>query len=186
MSDRPGFSHVTLSIPTALKLRMDNLKSGADWSSFVSDAIERKLDILENRPAEANIADAAERLRASKRKTEGKGMAGGIAAGKDWAAKYAEHRQLVTLAAANASLAADPSVRDFAGLIGTLNEGDELAVSERLAEMIQGKEVSRSEAREFWELALGYELIECRLSADFMAGFNEGALAVWQSVKDKL
>ncbi len=127
------------------------------------------------------LAILRERLRASKRETESAEQADGLDAGRTWATEYAEYKHLCDLAAWWDTT----SEHDIDVILTTL-ESDVFGASHRLVCIILGNEsADRHDSEEFWDTAIGED--DNRQCSDvFVRGFAEGALEVWNSVKDEL
>jgi hypothetical protein len=109
--DRSGSHRTTITVPLGLKARMDAVTENINWSAIAAIAFEAKLaEIAARKLQEASMSDAenldmaaaAERLRAEKRRretveakpTEDELRAAGRGHGRLWAAKEAKLRAL--------------------------------------------------------------------------------------------
>ncbi len=122
-----------------------------------------------------------ERLRASKMASTKSEQEQGFASGREWATDFAEYKDLLNLSKWWETTS--PGDRELA--LTTL-ETDPFNASHHLACITLGLEnSSRHDSDEFWDAAIG-EDDERRHSDDFVLGFVEGALEVWDSVRDQI
>ncbi len=122
-----------------------------------------------------------ERLRASKAATGTAERTEGFASGREWATEFAEYKELSNLSKWWETTS--PADRELA--LTTL-ETDAFGAGHHLVCIILGLEnSSRRDSDEFWDAAVG-EDDERRHSDDFVLGFVEGALEVWDSVRDQI
>lgn len=146
-----------------------------NWSEFVGAAIERQLCILEQ---EYVPMSTIERLRASKQQLRSEQFMEGERFGREWANRSAEYAQLKRLSKLRDTVEDwdEWFVEDETGVYG---------VCELLVEAIEPPgEFNRQVAADFWKDALDGEGPE--EDPDFVQGFAEGALAVFDSVEDEL
>ena len=174
---------MTIYVPDDLKRRMDEVE-GVNWSPLACRAFESKLaEIISQRGAK-NMSDVVSRLKASKAKTTDEAMLRGQQAGKAWASDLAEAVELLRLE--------DWSTSDHGGwswqdhFLSSDDSNSAFGHDHQLAEFISGEDLDRSDGNRFWVVALGDGSREDRNSGSFLVGFVEGALAVWDEVKDQL
>src|SRR5262249_12612635 len=127
--------------------------------------------------------DTIERLRASKRTLDDDRFQDGFAMGQAWAKASAEAGELERLADLR-----DSSNQDSWGWQGNFNLPDSASAysaAERIAFVILGEEYDgdRDEASNFWEQQAGQKK---HPPDEFVRGFAEGALEVWDLVKDQI
>ena len=140
--------------------------------------MEKLAEITKRRGA-TNMREVAMRLRVSRRRSETEACNEGFEAGKAWAMSRAEADELERLA--------DLKARE-------LNRWDAIfcqdrqaySVAERMAFVIVGLDDvnDRAEAREFWETALGKQVE--KLQPEFVRGFVDGTLHIWDGVAHEL
>lgn len=113
--------------------------------------------------------------------TETAERAEGLDAGREWATTYAEYEELRNLS--NWWETNSESDRE---LILTTDETDAFGASHAVACIILGNEnADRHDCEEFWDAAIGDD-DDRRYSDVFVRSFVEGALEVWDSVKDQI
>lgn len=184
MAKKPEFVRTTITIPAAIKKKMDTVKEPVNWSAIASHAFERKLEEIVSRKAEENMSEVVKRLRASKRNSDSNLTGGGREIGKSWASENAEYYQLKNLAAAFPSDGYGP-----VGWVATFRSEDAFSPGERLAGIIEGRDdMDRREMRDFWQSQpFDGELIEQIVyDRNVTIGFVEGALEVWEQVRDQV
>lgn len=126
-----------------------------------------------------------ERLRASKQKAESAEYQLGHDLGKRWAEQSAEASELQNLEEFRDELEAQPQY-DWDEFF----EWDEPKVwgpdEDLFFAMHPEADKDRRAAEDFWERAAGDALQQSLYRGVFLKGFAEGAIAVWESVQDKL
>lgn len=175
----------SISVPTDLKAKMDAIEETINWSAVACAAFEAKVaEIITKRKAK-DMTDVIARLRASKRKHEDHTYELGHSAGKDWARNQAEVPELQRL----------ESLHDQYGhthewdLIFSSDDTSAYGVGEGFYFTIQPNDNGdRQAAEEFWQANTGGDDRGRELMSDdsYVRGFAEGALAVWDEVKDQL
>jgi hypothetical protein len=172
----------TISIPPDLKARMDAVDEPVNWSAIACQAFEAKLAEITKRRGAMDMKEVAMRLRVSKRKNEAVQYQEGFEVGRRWAMNQAEADELERLA--DLHLHAQ-TIREWQTLFYEYRN-DASSAAERLAKVILGEdgEPGRAEAREFWENVLGKR--EAAVPSEFVRGFAEGALEVWDEVQGEL
>lgn len=167
-------------VPDDLKRRMDKVKEPVNWSSLACEAFERKLgEIAEKKKVKA-IDDVVQRLRASKIEDVSDLQKQGHDDGVDWAKHRATARELRRL---------DKVVQDCRGIGKAFNvvgssaycSGDHFVMA-----VMGDEQFSREDSYAFWETNAGRESEELQGEADYVCGFAEGALEVWNEVQDKI
>ncbi len=152
-------ARMNISIPDSLKGEMDAL-SFVNWSALAAEVFER--EVRKSRKVDAmNTDQVVERLRASYEEHTSSEEEDGHMSGVDWAAKQAEYAELQWVAEADGS-------------------ADCLHSWHRAG--IENSPLDRFDPVEFWEIvgADGYP------SGAFVKGFVEGAVEVWEKVKDQV
>ncbi len=171
-------ARTTITIPPDLKARMEAVEEPVNWSAIACRAFEQKLAEIIRRKGPKDMAEVIDRLRASRRRHESEQLALGNARGQSWARDQAEVGELILLE----RLRDECGRRDWDGLFMS-GEGDAYGSSEHFVFAIwPERDGDRGAATEFWEM-LG---IEHHPQDDFVRGFAEGALEVWDEVKDRL
>ncbi len=162
---------MNIYVPDDLRKRMDKVKD-ANWSALACRAFESELAEIAARKAKPMVTqDVLARLRASKAEADSDECKAGREAGTTWAQRKASAPELERLAGARLAYI-------------TTQPGSAFTAAEHLVEVIDG-EMSRSSAREFWEHAVGDDWEET-CTDEFVNGFKDGAIAVWNSVKNQL
>ena len=173
---------MTIYVPDDLKRRMDEVE-GVNWSPLACRAFESKLaEIISQRGAK-NMSDVVSRLKASKAKTIDEATLRGQQAGKTWASDRAEFEDLQRLEDWSTS---DHGRWSWQEHLLSPDGSNAFGPDHQLADSITGENLDRPEGDCFWEVAIGDGSREDRNSGSFLVGFVEGALAVWDEVKDQL
>jgi hypothetical protein len=188
MAKVTGFVRTTISVPASLKRQMDRVKEPVNWSALAAIAFEQKLAEIANKKERKTMDDVISRLRASKRHSDSEAFKIGFEAGQEWAKSTAEARELERLA-------------DFAERLSNSREcdadyffSDQNASAFSTAELLHsefaaGHDIDRAEAAEFWEHTVGSKVNDhAKWLGDnqFLRGFVEGALAIWDEVCGEL
>lgn len=178
---RDSFYRTTISIPQDLKTRMDKAGEEVNWSAIAARAFEDKLGEIASRKERLTMADAIERLRASKRRGESASYQKGEKAGMEWAKDSADVKDLQAL----------EDTREQTGVHWDVYfENDDRSAwgpGELLAFiMVPGDDRDRRDAGEWLESVLGEDSDELAMDGAFIRGFADGALAFWGEVKDQL
>lgn len=93
-------ARVTVSIPDDLREQMEGHREDANWSAVAANAFRAEIHRIKVRNAQSGdeqIAEALERLRASKANYERSAGDRGAKAGTDWAMKSADYAELKAL-----------------------------------------------------------------------------------------
>jgi hypothetical protein len=174
----PKHVRTTITVPPDLKARMDAVDETVNWSAIACQAFEQKLADLIRQKGPTDMNEVIERLRASKQKFESEQFTQGHEAGQEWAKDAAEAEELIQLG----KLRDRCGWRDWDGFFAT-GDRDAYGASERFVFAIwPERDGERAAATDFWE-QLGVEDVP---SDEFVRGFAEGALSVWDQVKDQL
>jgi hypothetical protein len=173
---------MNITVPGDVKSRMDTAKD-VNWSAVASEAFRAKLLDLESRKAAGTMTEVVERLRASQAKRENEQHQQGAKAGRAWAKEDAEAHQLERLASGPPEKS-----YEWAGWLGVYDNGQNAGVAKGLYQDICGRDADGDwrDVREYWDRVLGDHGSERIADHDFALGFIEGALEVWDAVKDKL
>jgi hypothetical protein len=177
-----GVIRTNVSIPADLKRRMEKAKEPVNWSALAAEAFERKLSELEIKKENPVMAGVIERLRASKQEAESQEYKTGWDAGKKWAEKYAEVPELRRLE----TWLDDSDIEQGGRYDLVFPEINAFDAAEHLAFAIRPDDQSRSGAKEFWENAVDEALRDEIAQPECLRGFVEGAIDVWNKVKDQL
>jgi hypothetical protein len=157
-------ARTTITVPPDLKARMDAVDEPVNWSALACQAFEQRLAEITKRKVITNMTDVVNRLRASKRTFEDHKYQEGHDAGKRWASNNAEAAELMRLAAWHHLHQPHCGPVDFTSAVWPEHEGD------------------TDIADAFW-----YPHADDRSpTGAFVRGFADGALAIWDEVKDKL
>lgn len=167
---------MTVYVPDELKSRMDKTKEPVNWSSLACEAFERKLGEIAQRKKEKTMEDVIQRLKASKLEDTSDQHRQGYEDGIDWAKHRASARELRRL-----SKELVRGVEDSFPDSDTYDPGQaffRLLVSEN--------DFDRRDSDEFWETNAGDEGESLSGEVEYVRGFAEGALEVWNEVEDKI
>lgn len=160
-----------ITIDAGLDARMKRA-AGVNWSAVASVAFEQE---LLSRKRSRTMASVIERLRASRKASSTEDHQAGVLAGQEWAIHSAEYDELQALGENQASLhGSRPAVAGY---------GDQFVFA--LHPELDG---DTQAAARFWEFSLDEEFVDQEMmnNDEFVRGFNDGALAVWNEVKDQI
>lgn len=187
MAKVSGTHRTTITIPNALKARMDKVREPVNWSALACAAFEAKLGEIAARKEKKNMEDVVSRLRASKRASDDTISKEGYSAGQRWAKNHAEAAELERIEALLDKLDGDAQHgRDDYFDDETYNQAYSLA--EVFYSVLSGiaPHMDRDAAYEFWVNAAGESAAEHGPPAPYIRSFAEGALDVWEQVKTEL
>jgi hypothetical protein len=171
----------TITVPNELKARMDAIGEDVNWSALACRAFEQKLGEIINRRGVKGMQGVIARLRASKLEHASEAFGDGIAAGKEWAGATAEAVELERLERYREDIGSAWDEVFAAGFGGAIGIHERLAWTAR-----PDDERDREAASRFWEQAIGDNFESLMCDDDFLKGFVDGALEVWDAVKDQL
>ncbi len=169
---------MTIYVPDELKTRMDGEK-GVSWSPIACRAFEAKLAESITKRGTRNMQDVVARLRNSRTQRQNDETVAGRAAGQDWAKQRAEAHELERL-----EKLVYPSEGWEVLLIDTPNQAFSTAEIVFFA-IFPDANGDRRAAECFWTDESGFEDYRS-VTTDFVRGFGEGAIELWDSVKDQL
>jgi hypothetical protein len=167
---------MTISIPQDLKNRMDTVSDPVNWSARAAKAFEEALAEIAAKKEVRKMEDVIQRLRVSKQRCQDEAYREGEECGRSWAEDTAEADQLERLE----RLKADSQDWD------RIFEKDN-SPAEGLATVFDpdcGK--GRWTYEDDWKNILGDDGTSRIDQPAFVRGFAEGALSVWNEVKNKL
>src|SRR5262245_55786849 len=105
MDEQQGVIRVNVSVPKALKARMDAVADQANWSAVATAAFEVKVLEIESAVKVEGLDDVVTRMRAEEELSEKADYQNGFAAGRQWAKTEATVRHFRNVYKATA----DPS-----------------------------------------------------------------------------
>lgn len=182
MVDESKAARTTISVPRPLKEQMETVTESVNWSALACRAFEAKLAEIAAKKERKDMDDVVTRLRASKHRVEDEHYHEGEKAGREWAEAYAEADELANLERWQARLGHDFDVIFSDDLTWrSAYSSAELVAFAAWPE----KDEDRSAAEMFWEEALGDDA-KLADDAQFVKGFVQGAIELWDQVKDKL
>ena len=164
----------SISVPPDLKRRMDQVREPINWSAVACEAFNEKLAEIAKKKEIEGMNDVVERLRASKREAENSEYTSGHETGETWAKKEATARHLQRLAKWHNGIDND-QWREFSEWDSKEDVAN--ALYYEIEPEMQGDDVS---AKDFWDHYVDVE------GVDYLRGFVEGALSVWEAVKKEL
>lgn len=174
-------ANLNVYVPEDLKRRMDKVKNPPVWSQVACEAFERKLGELAAQKKDKAMADVIQRLRASKLKSGSEEKQRGRRAGREWAMHRAEAPELQRLSMYYAKLGG-LGVASCEEAFIAQHEHD-LPGARRFVATIDPDEEDNRVVEEFWF----NEGFDRGLPTDeFVQGFTEGALEVWDEVEGEL
>ena len=171
---------ISISVPLALKARMDNVDQEVNWSAVATRAFDAKLGEIASQRVLKTMSDVIDRLRASKAEHEDEDIQIGRDAGREWAEHLAEYKELKILAEISREHDGDGIELHFGDTPSHQGPGERFFFA-----IHPDENSSRAEVRDFWESALGDEAKGAE-SAPFVVGFAKGAVEVFEEVKDQL
>jgi hypothetical protein len=169
---------MNISIPADLKQRMDAVKVRVNWSGIAAHAFRVHLyNLAVKKGKKTNMKTVIERLKISKQASDSASLNEGERDGREWAERKAEAKQLERLEAAynatggwwfqGGSTSAYAAAELFYFIIEPDDDGD------------------RSAANDFWTRWF-HEERPALPDDEYVNGFADGALDLWQGVKDQL
>lgn len=175
MGDGQGATRMNVSVPRELKARMDVVGRAVNWSAVAQAAFEVKLQELESTKGVRSMNEVIQRLKAAADLEANEEHQEGRKAGERWARQRATPKQLARLWEAETTdgvIRGAPNHLGWPGLIHYV--------------LSRVKEMDRSDIQAFWGRAIGVENVSRLHEVDFARGFVDGALSVWEQVRDKL
>jgi hypothetical protein len=185
MGKKQGSTRTTISVPADLKARMDKVMEPVNWSALACRAFEDWLGQIAAKKETKSMSDVVERLRASMRSKESQAYKNGLKAGKHWAEQEAEVGELARLEQWKDSIEREPSLPDWETYCTVVDPRQRQGVGATMAEIIAGETLDWTGVRDWWETNLGDDSAKVD-DGTFVRGFVDGALDVWEAVKDEL
>jgi hypothetical protein len=182
MGKKPRSFRTTITVPQDLKARMNAAEKHQDinWSAIACRAFEAQLAEVASRKARKTMDDVIQRLRVSLEEGESESYKSGEADGRAWAESTADAKELLFLERFQATCGGR-----WADVLRSAGEGrGRHSLPDLLfLEMHPGEDESGS--AEFWGSVLeGREgLLDDPV---YLTGFADGALSLWDEVKNKL
>lgn len=179
MAETEGIIRMTISVPKALKQRMDAVKDEVNWSATAADAYESKLqELAASRLKGDTMKDVIERMKAADAKDKNESTKLGLEAGESWAKKEATPKQLRRLENKAAEL-------DF-----TYDSDGAIPDLLTLAAIMTGE----ADKGFWWRDLDGYRDYLDGLGLDtqsmddpdFLVGFVDGALKLWKTIAGQI
>jgi hypothetical protein len=175
MSEQEGTIRVNISVPRKLKAEMESLSDPPNWSAIACEAFRAHLLDLASQREAMTMEDVIARMKAADALERNESYQTGRETGECWAKNRATPKQL-------RNLAGDPG--EGAPILGSMVHG-EIATT-LWQEIHPRRETDSHTINCFWEEAAGDNGVESIEDQDFARGWMEGALAIWEKVKDKL
>ncbi len=176
---------MNISVPDRLKKRMDALvdEDKANWSALAVAAFEQYLAELADNRKERNMSSVIDRLRGTMRKRENADTTAGRKAGREWAELTATAAKLRRLDEAQSSKV------DW----GFFKDIPHRSAAQRFVYVTDPEQDGNSAApMDFWaDICDPLNLWTNQMKNHnpdpaFVQGFAEGAMEVWNSVKDEI
>lgn len=159
---------MSISVPDRLKAKMKAVAERTNWSAIAVEAFENELKRIAQREKDRDVMELVERLDPSYVAGESTAYQAGFALGEGWARDDADRGDLKRL---------DKHVAAMGG-----NIYRDYEEPEALALQVIGHENAQAgDAHEWWDAVLG-DNSESISEPEFIRGFVEGALAVWEIV----
>lgn len=178
-----------VSIPIELKARMDAVEESINWSSLACQAFEEKLVEIAKKKVEMDRAEVIARLRASKRKVASRLYDAGFAAGEKWAKAEAGAHELRNLAKFRSSFTCDGR-RDLEDFFDPDDDGEPGHAGWAKAIACRALGMAPDDYDDEIATKHAYEMFSREVhvmdKSDYVYGFLEGALAVWDQVANDI
>jgi hypothetical protein len=178
-NDEQGFARTTISVPAALKARMERVT--ANWSAVASEAFERHLKQQNLPEVPMSEDEAIERLRRLKDAHAHAGEAG-TALGRRWAMADAHPDELERLQGYF-----ERRIEPRGKPRPDLGHKETMSFVRDVAAAVTGvtDPERQDEWKRFWKERSGFDIAKRPTAAD-VYGFCDGAVRFWRGVKDKL
>jgi hypothetical protein len=180
-------ARTTISIPDALKRRMERATARVNWSAVAAEAFAAKLDELEKQQRDMQLDAVVARLRASREAQLPSDRQRGLRAGREWVMRGADYAHLARLKRVYDWWEAEPEY-GLDWFLDNVARDTGAAPSEYLAyEMLGLEPAARTvqAAVAFWT-----DIPGCGAGAeqvpDFLEGFVLGAVELFRQVQDAL
>lgn len=182
MTDEKGYVRTNISLPRALKGRMDAVDASVNWSQVAASAFEVHLRRLESEKEGSAMDDVIARMKAADELDCNEQHQEGLDAGRKWVTRAKGHatpRQLRTLAKAIER-------QDVRDLVETYASGLNSGVMRGLYSELHPREERPDEldVTAFWDNVLQ----DPRQIEDvaFAVGFIEGAMEEWEKIESHI
>jgi hypothetical protein len=173
---------MNISVPGDLKRDMDAVAAAVNWSAVAAEAFRAKLLELRATQKGSSMNDVIERMKAAAKLDASESYQDGKAAGTQWAKTQSRPRELKRI-----EKAIDEYRGDVGEWVGIANNGSNRGIAVDLVEAITGDtSFNHSDVREFWDNLIGEPADRFDEEDDFARGFIEGAMEVWEAVKDHI
>lgn len=186
-----GSVRMNITVPAALKKRMDGVKERVNWSAIASRAFEAEIDRIHEQREIEGMSEIVKRLRETKRAEEAKKdevYAEGFEAGKAWAAENATATELGNMYE-NYQTKLRGQLDEDTSLNG-VSWYDDNSPTYLILELAGGTETSDwsdfHDRLGFDNRTLCAEMPELKENIRYCIAFVEGAVAVWEEVKDQI
>jgi hypothetical protein len=172
-------ARINLSISDDLKCRMDEVENeGVNWSALAAQAFESKLAELVTKRGARSMREVIARLRAAKHKHRHGASARGREAGTAWASNFARPEHLEAL---------DDLINSGGTDYFADDPDQDYPPAERFYyEVIEPDHEGKRRAAMRWWSQNFEGLDEAGPSGEDVTGFAEGALTIWEQVKDEI
>lgn len=182
-----GVARTAVSLAPELLRRMRATKGEVNWSAIAAQAFEAELTRLDIRKGNKKMDHVVERLRASRRECVTSLFETGFMEGRMWAEEVAEEIELRRLERARLTA---KSQMNFGYNNWLLGLRDKPNISPRAAFVYCIRPTDYDVLYEegidnFWEEVLEVSAPESDES-EFVHGFADGALSIWEEVANKL
>jgi hypothetical protein len=170
-----------ISVPNALKARMAAADGPVNWSRVACLAFEQTLAALDAGKGPRDRTAVVARLKASRERRGDALYRRGHDAGRRWAEARAEFDELERLDRLRDAAGTDWDSWFYTG------ERDAHGACERLVFRINPEnDGDRRNAQDFWERFAGDDFAFLAGQRNYVQGFAEGALSVWDAVRHEL
>jgi hypothetical protein len=181
MADEHKSARTTISVPHHLKAQMEAVTEPVNWSALACRAFEAKLAEIAAKKEQKGMDEIVTRLRASKRRVEDEHSQQGDAAGREWVKDQAEADELMRLERWQAEMGVS-----WDGYFSDDDPNRAYSAAEQVVFTVWPEyDGNRAAVEDFWTQALGDDTSAAD-DPEFVKGFVEGALDLWDKVKAQL
>lgn len=182
MGDTQGVTRMTVSVPKDVRSRMEAVKESVNWSAVATQAFEAKLLELTSKRETKTMDELVARLKAADELESNEAYQEGFAAGEQWAqAPGRSSRQLSRLAdyIQNNNEGGEWFDVEYPGWMAPYGAAENFVMA-----VLKKRDMDHRDVEDFWENALGDDA-ERANESDYLRGFGEGAVSIWDKIADQ-
>jgi len=166
-------SKINLSIDDELRTQMESLDRKPNWSGIAAAAFRQHIAATNMKKTEIDMSDVIERMKAAQELDAAQNSEIGRQEGRVWAAECASPRKLKRLEADR-----DPVHDWYIGVGESAYAGGDL-----IARVLNGTETPEQGA---FKDMISPEYSDLEDVPEFVQGFAEGCMEIWEEVRDQL